>query len=111
MTRRNPLRIDSVRPFQEVTKLRKGVAAHARNWRSTTRIFVHEVVYDIVSESALEIQHIVRDPELLADTTSVVYGVQRAAGPVGDIFAVAEKFHGRANDIVALLDQERGGDG
>src|SRR2546426_12618416 len=111
MTCCNPLRVDSVRLFEEVTKLRKGVAAHARNWRATARIFADEVVDHIVSESALEIQHVVRDPELLADPSSVVYGVQRAAGPVGDILAVAEKFHGRANDIVALLDQERGGDG
>src|SRR5438876_10034711 len=107
MTCCKPLRVDSVRLFEEVTKLRKGVAAHARNWRATNCIFADEVVDHIVSESALEIQHVVRNPELLADPTSVIYRVQRAAGPVGDIFTVTEKLHGRANDTVTLLDQQR----
>src|SRR5205823_14166500 len=59
---------------------------------------------------ALEIEDVMRIPKLLANAPRVVYGVERTAGPVGHVFTVTEKLHGGADDVVALLHQERCGD-
>ena len=61
--------------------------------------------------NALQVQHVVRNAELLADAARVVDRVERAAGPVRKVVAVAEELHRRADDVVALLDEQRGGDG
>ena len=105
-----PPRVDSIRLFQEVAELRERVATDARNRRAAARILFDEVVDHIVPEAALEVEHVMRDPELLADATRVVHGIERAAGTVGDIFAVTEQLHCRADDVVALFDEQRRGD-
>src|SRR2546425_2271675 len=55
--------------------------------------------------------HVMRDAELVGDEPRIGDRVERAAGPVGDRVAVAEQLHGGADDFVAPLDEQRGGDG
>src|SRR5947207_6022990 len=111
MTGRDVARVDLVGAVHEVAELGEGVAAHARNRRAAARVFVHEVVDHVVAERALEIQHVVRDAELLAHAPRVVDRVERAARTVGDVLAIAEELHRRADDVVALLDEQRCRDG
>ena len=47
-----------------------------------------------------------RDAELVGDRLRVADGVERAAGPVGDVAAVAKEPERGADDVVALLDEE-----
>ena len=110
VARRDPLRVDRVGLHEQIAELRERVAAHARNRRAAARVLVHEVVDDVAAERALEIEHVVRHAELLADAPRVVDRVERAARAVGQIVAVAEELHRRADDVVALLDEHRRGD-
>src|SRR5213594_819499 len=110
VSRRDESRVDRVRLAHEVAELRERVAAHARNRRTSARILGDEVVDDVVTESALEIQHIVRNAQRLTDASSVVDRIERTAGAIGDVVAIAEQLNRRADDIIALLDEQRSGD-
>src|SRR5207244_5434459 len=96
---------------EEVTELGERVAAHARDGRPAAGVLRHEVVDDVVPEAVLEIEDVMRDPELVGDQLRVGDRVQRAARTVGDTVAIAEQLHRRADHLVALLDEQRGGDG
>ncbi len=50
-------------------------------------------------------------PSVCGDVARVVDRVERAAGPVGNVVAVAEQLHRGADDVVALLDEQRRGHG
>ena len=108
---RDPPRVDRVGLHEQVAELRERVAAHARNRRASVRVLVHEIVDDVATERALEIEHVVRNAERLTDAPRVVHRVERAARAIGQIVVVAEELHRRADDVVALLDEHRRGDG
>ncbi len=77
------LRVDRIRLRHQVAELRERVAADAGNRRATTRVLVHEVVNHVAAESLLEIQHVVRNPQLVADATGVVDRVEAQHGRSG----------------------------
>ena len=95
-------RINSL--LQKIAEFCEGIAANAGNRRAPPRVFVDEVIDDVMAEAALEIEDVVRNPKLLADSPGVVHGIERAARAVGDVLAVTEKLHRGADDVVALLD-------
>ncbi len=107
---RDPSRVDRVGLHDEVAELRERVAANAGNRRASARILADEIVHHVAAESALEIQHVVRNAERVADAPRVVHRIERAARAIGEVAVVAEELHRRADDVVALLDEERGGD-
>jgi hypothetical protein len=97
---------------EEVAELRKGVAAHAGDGRAAAGVFRHEVGDDIAAEVVLEVEDIVRDAQPRGHGLRVADRVEGAAGAVGNgALAVAEELHRGADDLVALLDEERRGDG
>src|SRR5262245_8757454 len=105
MTRGDPLGVDAVGLHEQIAELRECVAAHARNGRASTRVFAHEVVDDVAAERTLEVEHVVRHAEGLADAARIVHRVERAARTVWQIVAMAEQLHRRTDDVVALLDE------
>ena len=105
MPGRYPSRIDGICLLQKVTKLGERVAPDARNRCAAAGVLRDKVVYHIVSEPGLQIQNVVRNPELLAHASRVVYRIERATGSVGHVFSVTEQLHCGADHIVALLDQ------
>ena len=111
VSRRDPSCIHRVGAAHEVAELRERVAAHARDRRAAARVLVDEILHDVVPERALEVEDVVRDAELLADAARVVHAVERAAGTVGHVIAVAEQLHRCADDVVALAHEQRRGDG
>jgi hypothetical protein len=107
---RYPSGVDGVCLLEEVAELRESVAADAGNRSATAGVLLDEVVDHVMSETGFEIEHVVRDPELLADSPRIVHGIEGAARAVRDILTVTEQLHRRANDVVALLDEQRRGD-
>ena len=95
-------RVERVGLAQEVAELREGIAAHARDRRATGGVLAHEIADDVAAECALEVEHVVRNADARAHAARVIYGVERAAGTIGDIVAVAEELHRSADDVVPL---------
>jgi len=58
---------------QQVSELRESIAPHARNRRPPPRVLIHEIINDIMAERALHVQHVVRNPQLLAHAPRVVH--------------------------------------
>src|SRR3712207_2353062 len=104
---RDPIRFDLVGLVHEVAKLRERVTAHARDGRAAPGVLFDEVLDDVAAERALHVEHVVRHAEAHANAARVVDRVERAARPVRDLVAVAEQLHRDADDVVALLDEQR----
>src|SRR5262245_13435501 len=103
--------VERVRVGQQVPELGERVAAHARNRGTAPAVLAHEVVDHVQREAVLEIEHVVRDAQRVGHVARVRNRVERAAGTVGYLFAVAEELHGGSDHLVALLDQARSGHG
>ena len=82
---------------------------------AATGVLLDEVVDDVGLELALEVEEVVRYAENLADAPGVLHILDRAAAAMvgGGLFTIrdAPEAHGDADDIVALLLEEEGGDG
>src|SRR5689334_7235395 len=111
VTGRNPARVDRVGLVEQIAELRESVAPHAGNRRAASRVLVDEVIDDVTAERALQVEHVVRYTELLADASRVIDRVKGATRSIRDVVTVAEQLHRRADDIVALLDEQCRGDG
>src|SRR3954468_1641883 len=103
VSRGNEAGVDRICLLQQIAKLRERVAADAGDRRPSARVLVDEVAHDVAPERALEIQHVVRDAELLTDAARIVDRVERTARPIRYVVTVAEELHRRPNDVVALL--------
>src|SRR5438093_2051672 len=111
MAGRDGVAVERVRVIEEIAELRKRVAPHTRNGCPAARILGDEVVDDVVPEAVLEIEHIVRDAQLVCDELRVRDRVERATRTVGHAVAVTEQLHRGADDLVPLFDEQRRGDG
>src|SRR6185437_15242063 len=108
VARRDPVALERIRLAEQVAELGERVAAHAGNGRATRRVFAHEVLDHVAAERALEVEHVVRDADALADAARIV---DRAARTVWHVVAVTEELHRRADYLVALLGERGRGDG
>src|SRR5689334_2965663 len=111
VSRCDPLCGDRIGLANEIAEFREGVAAHTWNRSSALCVFAHEVVDDVLAESRLEIDHVVRHAKLLANASGVVDGIERAARPIGNFLAVTKQLHRRADYFVSLIHEESGGNG
>src|SRR5437773_2215579 len=98
--------VERVRVVQEVAELGERVAAHAGDRSAAAGVLGDEVRDHVAAEAVLEIQDVVRDPELVSHEPGVGDRIEGAAGPVGDGVAVAEQLHGGADDVVPRLHQQ-----
>ena len=79
-----------------------------------TRVLGYEGVDDVLAEGVLEVHHVVANAELAGDAAGVVDILDAAALLVAAKLVGAllgPEAHGDADDVVALLDEEGGGDG
>ena len=103
--------VERVRVCEQVAELGEGVAPDARNGGTAVTVLAHEVLDDVQVEAILEIEDVVRDAEHVGHVARVVDRIERAAGAVGNVFAVAEQLHRGAHHVVALLDEACSGHG
>ena len=96
---------------QEVAEFGERIAAHAGDGCPASAVLAHEVLNHVQIEPVLEIEDVVRDTQRRRDVAGVVDGIQRAAGPIGDLFAVAEELHGGPHHVISLLNQSGSGNG
>ena len=98
--------------LKQVAELHALVAAHAGNRRLAAQIGIGEIVNDRLAEGALVIQHVMRDAQPVADLAGVVDilpGAARALLLQGH--AVIVELQRDADHLIALLMQQRRGDG
>src|SRR5690606_30237349 len=97
---------------QQVRDLRVRVAADARVGSPARGVLTDEVVDHVRGELRLHVEDVVGDSERTGDTAGIHDAVQSAARLAGGVrIRVAEGLHRDADDVVALLDEQRGGDG
>src|SRR5438094_6382932 len=101
--------VERVRVVQEVAELGERVTAHAGDRGAAAGVLGDEIRDHVAAEAVLEIQDVVRDPELVRHQPGVGDRIEGAAGTVGDGVAVAEQLHGGAHDVVPRLPQQGGG--
>ena len=105
--------VQVARPAEQRPELDVRVAVDARRRRPAVEVGVEERLEDAGVELALEVHDVERDVELGGDAPGVVGRVERAAAllelrvRVGDVVQP----HPHADDLVALLVEERRGDG
>ena len=95
----------------QLAELEPDVADHARIGRSSRQILVREVIFD-PREVALEIKGVKRNVEPIGDTLGIER-VGHAATGLGapfDILGGRPRAHENAQNVVALLLQQHGGD-
>ena len=114
VTRRDRLAVvQMARSPEQRPELDVRVAVDARRRRLAAHVGVEERLEHAGIELALEVHDVERDVELGGDPTRVVRGVERAAAllelgvAVGDVMEA----HPDADHLVALLVEERRGDG
>ncbi len=97
--------------FPERRELDLGVARGARDRRLPGQIGGDEGAHDVAAELLLEVEHVVADSQRPGDAARVGQIVQRAAsaGAAG-LARVIPELHREADDLVALLLQEKRGD-
>ena len=100
------------RPAQQRAELDVRVAVDARAWRSAVEVRVEERLEDAGVEFPLEVHDVERNPQLAGDAAGVVGSVERAAAllELGVAVGHVMEAHPDANDVVALLVEERRGD-
>ena len=97
---------------QEIAELDGLVAADARDRGLAAEIGIGEIVDDLGAEAGLVIEHVMGDGEPLRHLPRIVDVLAGAARPgPGPRGAVIVKLQGDADDLIALLDQQRGGNG
>src|SRR4029078_3714586 len=74
----NPLCVDRISFLHEITALRKRIAAHAWNRSAPAGVLAHEIVDNVLAESRLEIDDVMRNSKLLAHPARIVHGVEGA---------------------------------
>src|SRR5256885_912126 len=103
--------VERVGVMQQIAELGERIASDAGDGRSPARILGNEIVDDIVAEAVLEVQHVMRNPELVRDELGIGDRVEGTARAVGHAVAVAEQLQRRADDVVPLLHKQRRRDG
>src|SRR5438477_9951363 len=110
MARRHGFGAEITSRPQEIGELHRLVAAHARDRRLAAQIGIGELVDYRGAETALEIEHVMRNAKERGDTPGimdVLPGTARALAPDGG--AVVVELQRDADDIETLLHQQRGG--
>ena len=103
-----------MRAVEQRAELHVLVAGEAGVRRAARGVCGHERVDDVVAELLLHVEHVVRDADALGGGTRVRDILDAAAGAaraerVGVLLGVEAE--GDADDVVALLVEEGGGDG
>ena len=100
---------EQLSPPQQVPELGVGIATDAGVGRAAARVLRDEVVDDVAGELILHVEDVVGDAQRIGDPARVHDAVQPAAGARRSrLLLVAEGLHGRADELVALLGQQRG---
>jgi hypothetical protein len=97
------------RRTEKVAKLDPLIAADARHWGFAAAVAVDKIVDDRDAKAALVIEDVMSDAEMLSDAGGVVDispGAAGACAPRGS--SVVVKLQRYANDLEALLDEQRG---
>src|ERR1035441_2538333 len=91
--------------LQEAIEFDVVVAERTRNGRAPGQVLFHERFDHVLLELAFEVDHVIRDTDLLGDAAGVVHVVERAAAP-GCAFhrkarqpALVPELHGEADDV------------
>ena len=96
-------------PSQKIPELGVGIAPDAGVGCATARVLRDEIVDDVAGELLLHVEDVVGDAQRVGDPARVHDAVEPAAGARRSrLLLVAEGFHGRADELVALLGQQRG---
>src|SRR4051812_18112580 len=110
MPGRKQVSANLARRDQQLIKLQVIVAEATRNRRASGKIVLDKGLHHILFEAILVIHHVVRNPEHLRDTTSVVNIINRAATSLDGLrhsmgtsqTSLVPQLHSQANDIVAV---------
>jgi hypothetical protein len=96
----------------ECAELHRRVAAHARARRLTALIRRDKWFQDRIRELLLKVLNVERDPKMIGNATRIVSGIKGAAALAMSVALIggAVQAHPYADDLMASLDQERGGD-
>src|SRR5688572_12206383 len=106
-----PLGVYRIGLAQQIPELREGVAAHAWYGSAPAGVLLREILDDVVIELRLEVEHVVRNPKVLANASRVIHRVEGAARSIRYFVALAEQLHRRAYHVVAGTYEQCGGDG
>ena len=108
-------RVPRPRAGEQRAELDLAIARHAGHGRAARRVLARELLDDRRVELALAIENIVGNAELPRDVPRSGHRLRRAAGAeaLGPLLrgAPGPDAQGHAHDVIALLDEERGGDG
>ena len=99
---------------EEAVELDVGVAVEAGVGRAAAAVLGDERLDDVLEKLALQIQRVVRDAEPVGDAAGVLDILDAAAlGAARQAFGpgLGPEAHGDADHLVALLDEQRRGDG
>ena len=105
--------VQVARPTEQRPELHLGVAVRAGRRGLAVEVRAEERREHAGLELALQVHHVERDAELARDPAGVLRGVERAAAllelrdGIGDVVQA----HPHADDVVALLGEQRRGDG
>jgi hypothetical protein len=98
-----------VEQFAELDLL---IANHAGDWRLARRIAVRERLHDGRLEALLVVEDVVGDAEPVGDAARIVDVLAGAAGSTAsDSLTMIIELQGDANDVEALLLEQRRNDG
>ena len=112
MARRQRIGTEILCCFQQIAEFDGLIAQHAGHRRLAADIAVGEAVDHVLAEPAFVIQHIMRDADLLRDTARIGNILTGAARPLALYRRpMIVKLQGDPDDVIALLRQQRGGDG
>ena len=96
---------------EQIPKLGVRIAPDAGVGRASARILGDEVVDDVAGEFLLHVEDVVGYSQRAGDPARVHDAVEPATGARGSRFLlVAERLHGRADELMAPLGQQRGRD-
>ena len=99
---------EQLSPPQQVPELGVGIAPDAGVGRASARVLRDEVVDDVAGELLLHVEDVVGDVQRIGDPARVHDAVESAAGARRSrLLLVAERLHGRTDEPVALLGQQR----
>jgi hypothetical protein len=80
-------------------------------WTQGIGVLAHEVRDHLLAELTLEVDDVVGDADLGGDAPRVVQVVDRTAGAEADLpLALVVQLHRQADDLMALLREQCGGD-
>ena len=114
MARCDKITAQFVGPFEQGIPFYVGIAEHTRIWRAAGEVFVHKVVYDIITKFFSDIDDKMVESFFNSDLARIVDAVQTAAAgflPISSACGIIPGFHRDTHDFIPLFLEDHGGDG